>query len=266
MKRIFQREYGNPEQKQKHAENPDQLNIAVTGLGRSTGSTTIATALAFYFAKNGKNTQFIQCLNPAETDGGSTMLYDAAAFDQRFANRTFHDVYEKIQKNEPVRGISNMENEINFFLPTPENRRLRIPFGEKEKARLIQCGRAEVCVFDVEATEEWEPYLLDMDLIIVVTDPLPSKMIQNAERFKRLKRMELSGCRVLWAVNKMNGGVSKREVKGYLKTSDILWIKYLPPEELYSDEFACRFHFQNEELRCYFLDIFTKISHTWLGL
>lgn len=276
MNRIFLREY--PKEKDI-SEHRNQLNIAVTGLGQSTGSTMIATALTFYFASSGKNSQMIQCLNPsgagcpgeekrhAETEiGGSTLLYDAAAFDRRFANREFHDVYEKIRDGQPVRGLKNMEKGVNFFLPTPKNRTEHLALDRGQRARLIQSAKGDVCIFDMESSGEWDEFLLDMDLIIVTCDPLPSKMIQSAERFKKLKRMELSGCRVLWAVNKMNAGVSKRQVKGYLKTNDILWIKHLPPEEIYGDEYACRFHWENEEIRCYLLDIFTKISQTWLGL
>lgn len=54
-------------------ENPEQVNIGVTGLGRSVGTTFVATSLAFYFAEKGNCVTYCQCLTPSEAD---KLLYE----------------------------------------------------------------------------------------------------------------------------------------------------------------------------------------------
>ena len=239
------------------AETAEQQNIAVTGLGRSVGTTFIATSLAFYISEKGNSLTFVQCAAPGSC---SHLLYDSAAMDKRFVNRKFIDVYQRIKDNQPVRGVRNMEEGINWILPTPENCDEGLELNGEEKGRLIQCARGQVCVFDVEAETSWNPFLAGMDLLIVVVDPLPSKLIRSSRRFRFLKELELSGCPVIWLVNRVNKGISRRQVIGYLKTQDLLWVGEFPAETVYSDEFSCRFHWENNDIKCQLMEIFTKVS------
>lgn len=269
MNRTFFREY-SPQSGSEPGESDnterkfcDRLYIAFTGLSKGAGTTLIASSFAFYLMEKGKKVQYIQCMNP--TAGGS-LLYDAVAMDRRFINREFYDIYRRIKEGGQVRGFTNKERNIEWVLPTPENRARGDSLDDTEKARLIGNGRAEICIFDLEADGSWDKFLTDMDFVAVVCDPLPSKMIQSAERFKILKKLELSGCKMKWIVSNTNGGVNKRQVSGYLKNSEILWIKSIAPEEIYGDEFACRFHWENKTIKTQLLEVFTKISHESLRI
>ncbi|MCI5686943.1 MAG: hypothetical protein MR303_00370 [Emergencia sp.] len=238
-------------------KNPQQLNIGVTGLGQSVGTTFVAASLAFYFAGMGNSVTFTQCLTPDRCNG---LLYDSVAMDQRFANRAFHDVYRLILEDKPVRGKKNMEQGINWILPTPWIWQQGKNLDSGQRARLIQCARGEICIFDFAAEAEWDCYLADMDRLLVVTDPMPSKLIRNKERFQRLKALELSGVVTDWIVNRNNSGISRRQIASYLKSRKLLWIPQFAPELFYADEFACRFSWENREIRSKLLEIFTKVS------
>ena len=63
----------------------------------------------------------------------------------------------------------------------------------------------------------------------------------------------------LSATDIMNAGVSRRQVKGFLKSSDILWLDKLPLEEIYSDEYHCRFHWENKNIREAAASVFADI-------
>ncbi len=238
-------------------ENPEQVNIGVTGLGRSVGTTFVATSLAFYFAEKGNCVTYCQCLTPSEAD---KLLYDAAAMEQRFACRRFYDIYRMIFEGKPVRGKKNMEKEISWILPGPWSCEEKADLDENQKARLIAGATGEICIFDFAAESRWDEFLMDMDRLIVVVDPLPSKLIRNSRRFAMLKGLEVSGMPLKWIVNRAGSGINRRQVSAYLKTRNLLWLPEISAQLFYADEFACRFSWENKEIRSQILPIFTKVS------
>ena len=253
MERIFFRE----REDEKQVKSKDSYRIGVTGLGQGVGTTFVATALAFYFRDQGYSVSFTECLQPKDC---SSLYYDQVAMDKRFAHRTFQDIYQKIQEEEPVHSVKNKEAGILWRLPTPDNCKDKLILTSRQQARLLGAGREEVCIFDMEADYSWDDFLMDMDVIFVVTDPLPSKMIRSRDRYRPLKKMELSGCRVIWIVNKTNAGVDKKQVKQYLKSDHIFWLEAFDDSWIYEDEYLCRFHWENKEIQRKMTAIFTKVS------
>lgn len=260
MERLFFRDRQETNgRKRGEPKNPpmQQLHIAVTGLGRGVGTTFVANALAFYFCHRGMETAFCQCMTPSKAD---RFLFDEVSMEQRFTRRNFVDVYERIAEGLPLGGglggrgkRINEEDGISWILPTTESRDL----AESQRSRLLSVPRGAVCVYDFEADAAWNPLLLDMDMLVVVVDPLPSRMIHDKERFRFLKKLELSGCKVIWVVNRSNPGVSLRQVKSYLKTNQIVQIPVFSAERIYRCEYTCRFPWEEEEIQRKMLEIFT---------
>lgn len=256
---MLNRTFIRPQKVQGEADrgNPEQLNIGVTGLGQCVGTTFVASSLALYFADKGKSVTFTQCLTPNRC---RSLLFDAVAMDQRFANRVFYDIYRYIGEGKPVRDKKNMEYGVNWILPTPWCAETGMNLDNRQRARLLQSAKGELCIFDMAAEIDWDAYLADMDRLIVVTDPMPSRLIRAGNRFQRLKALELSGIRTDWIVNRTNSGISRRQIAAYLKTRKLLWLPELVSDLFYADEFACRFHWENQEIKCKLEDIFTKVS------
>ena len=259
MERIFFRE----KQEKQLTEGAEQYRIGVTGLGQGTGTTLVATALAFYFRDQGRQVSYTECLDPSRC---SSLLYDQVAMDKRFAHRTFDDTYGHLTEGRPLRRNQNKEAGVLWRLPVPDNCRDQLSLGPQQKARLIGTGREEVCIFDLEADYSWDDYLMDMDAIFVIVDPLPSKLIRSRKRYRVLKKMELAGCKVIWIVNKMNDGVDKKQVKNYLKSDYILWLEAFDSRIIYEDEYFCRFHWENAEIQRKMMEIFTKVSRIYGSL
>lgn len=253
MERIFLRE----KQIQTLAERPKQYRIGVTGLGQGVGTTFVASALAFYFRDLGRQVSYAECLNPATCH---TLLYDQVAMDKRFGHRSFEDVYRKLTEDMPLPGGQNKEDGVIWRLPTPENCNDKLTLNERQKARFMALPREEVCIFDLETDYSWDDYLMDMDVVFVVIDPQPAKLIRSRERYRVLKKMELAGCKVIWIVNKMNFGVEKKQVKNYLKVENVLWLDIFEAGMIYENEYLCRFPWQNETVWTKMLEIFTKVS------
>ena len=253
MERIFLRR----RESERPQETGDRIRIGVTGLGQGVGTTFVAAALTFYFRDQEKKTSYTECLDPACC---STLLYDKAAMDRRFSHRQFQEIYQLLAEDAPIKGAENKEEGIIWRLATPEDCLQKRTLTTKQQGRLLAAAKEDVCVFDIAADYQWDGFLMDMDVVFVVVDPLPSKLIRSRERFKALKRIELSGCKVIWVVNRMNGGVDKKQVKSYLKSEYVLWLGQIETAWIYKDEFLCQFHWENEEIQRKMLEVFTKVS------
>lgn len=253
MERLFIRE------NHEKGREPRQINIGVTGLGRGVGTTLTASSLALYLAGEGYSTTFTQCGDTGKTNG---LIFVAAAMDKRFYGREFIDFYEEIAAGRTVRNRRNMESGVNWRLMTPEDVETRVALGRAEKTRLMSGTGDDVCVFDIEPGSGFEEFLPDMDVILAVVDPLPSRMTSDIEAFRRLLAMEGNGtCRFIWLVSGVNSGVSKRQVRNFIRSSEISWIGRVPAEVIYRNEYRCRFQWEDEDVKAVFSDVFTKVSH-----
>ena len=237
----------------------EQLHIAVTGTGRDAGATLIASSLAIFYAEKGNSVTYTECCVPDRLDG---FLYEAAAMDQRFYGRTFRDFYSLALTGGRMRGLRNMERGVSWRIPMPQNRGLTEEECREIALKLTAGVRDEVCIFDVQAGFEGFP-TGDMDALLVVVDPMPSRLVHHREEVTRLLQLadDPEGPAVLFLVNKVNAGVSRRQVSAYLGGRAAAWIPAIDLKEFYADEYHCRFHWENRVIREELEPLFTKLSH-----
>lgn len=259
MNRLFVRRNDEKALKSREEFPLTKINVAVTGLGRSVGTTFVSSSLAFFFSEKGYDVSFTECAEPRRVN---RLLYDAVSMDKRFINRSFTDVYDFIDREQTLKKRGNIEEGISWTLITPKDCEKGIRLDAEKRGRLVHSARGQICVFDVEAHSDWNVLLLDMDLIVAVVDPLPSKMIKSAERFRRLRKMEIDGNDLKWLVNRTNAGISRKEVKRYLKSESVFWLDNFPAEEIYRAEYASEFYYAaspiSEVLRHKFEEILRK--------
>ena len=234
----------------------EKLKIGVIGIGEGVGTTFVSTSLAFCFAKKGKSVAFAEVGNPRTK---LSILYDSVAMDLRFSNREFVDFYNLIMENLHIRGKKNIEEGINWALITPKNLENGKELDESEKLRLVNNLSGEIVIFDLEAFEAFGTLLEEMDIIVGVIDPLPSKMIGGFKIFQALKKLEIEGQKVIWVVNKNNKGIGKKHIYDYLKTREILWIPFFELEQMYLCEYNCIFPIKNKKLNCQIIEAFDRI-------
>lgn len=252
MRRRFVRQQESPAER-------EQLSIAVTGLGRDAGTTLVSTSLAIFYAEKGKSVTFTECCVPGRS---CSFLYDAVAMEQRFYGRTFRDFYEIVLSGGRIRDLRNMERGVNWRIPLPQDRGLSETECRDIASQLTAGARDQVCIFDVQAGFDGFP-VREMDALIAVADPLPSRLVNQAGQVARLLQMaeDPDSPRVFIVVNKVNPGVNRRQVSSFFGGQVSAWLPAFDLKELYGDEFACRFHWENRVIRKELGDFFTKFSH-----
>lgn len=249
MGRIFaRRDESVLKLRDKESKYGTNLKIGIVGLGEGVGTTFVATALAFCIGAEDKSVSYVELGSPATRQN---LFFDSVAMDRRFANREFFDFYQGAANGDFLKRRENREMGINWCIITPENCRDGLDLSNEELHRLIGSIEDEICIFDIESSllrGKDEGILMQMDIIIGVVDPMPSKMLGATEIHSRLERTAAKGVPLFYVVNKNNSSVVRKEVHNYLKTNDLIWVPLLRQECFFDDEYNCRFHWNNKEI------------------
>lgn len=248
MERLFIRE--------KREETAPGHLLGVTGLCRGSGVTAAASSAAMFLAEQGLEVRFTECAVPRQ---GRPLLYEAAAFSERFRGRSFQDVYSLLAEERPISGNPNLEMGVSWILAPPESRDHCAAFTETMRGRLIRHGmRAEYAVFDcLSGDESWFPYLRDFDAVLVLVDPLPSRLEAGMPVFRKMKALENEGkVQVFWLVNRMCSSVSRRQMRRFLMSRRIFWVDDLGRDCFCQNEYCCRLHWENQKIREAFQPVF----------
>lgn len=241
MERKFLREFVQLEK----YDTLEKIKVGVIGLTSGVGTTTVATWIAKTLSENGKSVAYVEFGNPYK---GKSLLFESVAMDQRFSNRKFCDYYSEIISGGKIKQFKNIEEGINWALITPDNCAEEVALSQLQLVKLLENIAGEVVVADINNDVDLK--LLDvLDVIVVVADPLPSKLLSSRNKLQELKKYELRNKNIIWVVNKMNEGVNKKEVKNYFKEKNINYIKEVPLSELYYSEYQCKFSFTNKKLK-----------------
>jgi hypothetical protein len=221
---IFKREYKRP----KQTGEPFRQSIAFIGLSRNAGT----TSLALSFAKGlNEEISFVE-IQGANNEGA---VYDKLGFEERkksFYNESESDYFEI------------MEEGIHFFIRNPKLFSTEID-SEFIMQKLL-LPRTAKSVFDVGTEVLENPELFNsirnhMDIINIVIDPLPSKIINKENILLMLKEAALDGAKINYIINKMSDRVPKKELFSFLQIKDAKIAPFYDASELYKTEYACKF-------------------------
>jgi len=239
MERIFLRET----KEEKLSFVVEKQKIGVVGISRSAGTTLIATSIAKSLSSvEGRKVTFLEisdCLYE-----NRPLLYDSIGVDKRFKAREFTRFYGKIIGGENIRGMSNPDEQISWAIITPEDTREALEPAPIEIVRLINNIQGDLIICDISECKRSEDYLLDMDMVIVVIDPMPSAMVAGYPFMREVKRLEYKGKKVVWIINKYNSGINKRELLSYLKLKDFYKIPFISADNFYSAEYNCKIPYE----------------------
>lgn len=239
MKRKFNREFSEDDCFSIY----EKTRIGVVGIGRGAGTSFVATSLAIKIASaDERATAFIEI---ADGPGGKTWVYDLAGIDKRFAGREYVSMHGMVRQGNYIRGLSNMDRRVNWALVTPDERNRNM--STIKISRLINNVAGDVVVCDL-GTYINEDLLEDMDVLVCVVDPKPSRLIGCRDVYRKLKQQQVAGRKLIWVVNKVNGGINRRCFRDYMKIRTSYEIPLIKEVHFYAAEYNCRFPIEQREI------------------
>lgn len=217
----------------------NRLKIGVVGLSSGAGAGFVAVNLVRSFAKS-------KGCHPALLELGGSRLYDSLAMDKHFAGKDYHDFFCSLSRNSNFRGICNELHGVNWALNVPKKDKKKLDLIKLIRLVNNVAGNAIVSKISNLRNEDLWELLWDMDRVLVVIDPLPSMMLAGHEFLCSLRTSNLP---IIYVVNKMNTGVGRRELLGYLGIKDIHYIPMVEPSLVYGAEYSCRSWLDVEGIR-----------------
>ena len=223
---------------QRRAEDWNTLrNIGVTGSGPGCGATTLAAALACYFGRQNHTVCYTECKSHTVT---GTLFFDSIDMERRFQKAPFISVYDLIRRDKPLRKVSNIWQNVNWRLYTPGDKKYEAELTDEEKWKLIGSATGEICIFDFDSNGSWDGFFKNMDMLIIVIDPLPSRLIRDRNRIQSIEPLDSDNGTLYRVINHMNPGVSKRQVKRFFSGENLVFLEHIPTAQVYASEFRCR--------------------------
>jgi len=244
MERLFIRE----QIEDKPVYVVEKQKIGVVGMSRNAGTSFVATSLAKVLSYRDERKVTLLEVSDLALNKRS-FLYDSIGFDKRFKARDFVRFYNEIKSGGNIRGRTNHDDKINWGLITPEDIKDGIEMTPIEMIRLINNISGDVIICDLSECKNTEDYLLDMDFVVFVIDPIPSAMITGYPLMREVKRMAHKGKKVVWLVNKFNGGINKRDMQSFLKLKETHKIPLINAEHFYGAEYNCKIPYEMPEIR-----------------
>lgn len=261
----------------------EKQKIGVVGMNGGVGTSFVATSLAKMLSSDGiRNNRIVEKVKNAGSGANTrnvtylevcdrihnkkSFIYDSIGFDKRFKTREFTRFYSDITKGKNIKGKVNSDEKINWALITPEDIKDEISLKPIEMIRLVNNIFGDVIVCDITECKNAEDYLLDMDVIIFVIDPIPSGMIAGYPFLREVKRMEYNGKKVVWLVNKYNLGINKRDMQNFLKLKEYYKIPAMDISSFYSAEYNCKLPYETPDIKEKTIETFEKILSKELGM
>ena len=254
MNRLFLRE----EDQNNSFSYYEKEKIGVIGMGNGAGATFIATALAKHLSLDkDKQVAFVD----VNFGNNQRMTFDALGMDKRFVEREFHDFFQLADTGAKIKGVYNIDEKINWALQVPLYLRKTNclegklnEYGEVSLLRVINSisGNMIICDFDVQYQDKnsnsMVEILKDMDVIVLVVDPLPSRMIGGYKVMGIIKMLKMKGKNIITVINKNNTGVIKKELYAFTKLKNPIIIPYVNQELIYAAEYNCKIPYSKKNI------------------
>ena len=254
MERLFLRE----RKEEKFVDIFEKQKIGVVGMNRGAGASFVATSIASVLTQSSeRKVTFLEVCDYISDK--MSFMYDAIGVDKRFKTREFTRFYNEVKFGKNIKGRANFDEKINWALITPEDIKEKIELSPIEIVRLINNVTGDVIVCDISECNSKEDYLLDMDVVVFVIDPMPYSMITGYPFMREVKRLAYNGKKVIWVVNKFNAGINKRDMQNFLNLKEYYKIPAIESSDFYSAQYNCKLPYEMSNIHDHAKETVEKI-------
>lgn len=221
----------------------EKARIGIIGVSDGAGVSFVVLSLAKAICDCG--------LMPAVLELGKGSFYDAVGIDKRFAGREFFSYHKALKDGERIRNRHNLDEGINWVLRESGENDIRLSTNHMQRLINNVAGDIILCDFSglrVQGTKEVFAIeiLKEMDAVIAVIDPMPSRLIPAYSQLLTIGR-ELK--EVIYVINKNNRGINSNEMMRFLKVKRPVMMPLVPQEELYAAEYSCKIAYGNSAVQ-----------------
>lgn len=227
--------------------------IAILNLSDDAGSTFITLNLAKALSEYNILTSVI------EPPIKKTDIFDIIGLEYRLnkisegESLKFYSYAHHINDGEKLeKDRETIEDGIVWLVPDPRKPLIKnwdyykmmklIYASKKAPITLIDCGNN----FEHESIK---PILSEVDMVLVVIDPLPSEIMNNVDKLDELIEMKEKGLNVEFVINKWNSGVDKKMLLQFLKISPIMYIPFIDIDLVYGAIYKCKIPYSIHEVK-----------------
>ena len=210
----------------------EKLKVGIVGIGSGAGVSFTSTCIAKACKEKGKL--------PCVIELGKASIYDSIGMDKRFYGREYFKFYEAILNDKSIRNNKNISEGINWIVKDTSERNFEL--SSSAALRLVNNAIGEVIICDFSGLEfdnhgiMLKELLLDMDFIIVVINPLPSKLLPGLSKIEEIKKLIP---KQIYVINKSNSGVNRNELLKFIKINKPIYFPHLSAELIYEAEYTC---------------------------
>lgn len=229
----------------------EKIKIGIIGIDNQVGTSFIATSIAHTIANT--EDRKVAYLEFPDNNG---LLYESIGIEKRFKKKKYINVFTEIENNRYIRHIKNIHDNINWCLVTSEEKNRNLVLSEINQLKIINNVRGDTIICDFGSN--FDSLKLDeMDIIICVIDPLPSKLISSKKLIERLNSDNYR--KIVWVLNKNNSGVSNRLLRNYINLKENYKIPLINEEYFYIAEYNCRIPIEQKEIKALVADVIKDI-------
>ena len=227
-------------------------NIAVINLSEGAGSTFITVNLAYMLKDKRVDVSVVEI--PHEKMKAD-ILNILSKNDEDY---NYISVSESISAGNVLRKEAFLNHGIKFFI---NNKKISSWSAENNIDYISLISKeSNINIYDIgsQTLESSNILLSILDVLIIVIDPMPYKLLQAEERMKYLKSLEEKGVTIIYVVNRYIKDLNKRDIEKYLQVKISSCIPFINPEIIYAAYYSGQvvFQLENSEL---FRDSLQKI-------
>lgn len=228
-------------------------NIAIINLSQGAGSSFVALNIAYLLNDRGIDISLIEIPHK-----------EMKADIYNIINNTddeYISLSEKISNNEVdfYSKSTFLKDNIKFYINNKKISNWTMD-NNMEYINVIS-KESTINIYDIGSQEIDENinFIFNIiDVVIVIIDPLPYKLLQAEERIKTIKKLEERNINVAYALNKYIKDLNRRDIEKYYNIKITSDIPFVTPETIYSANYSNQtvYQFEKDEI---FQDSLSKI-------
>lgn len=228
-----------------------QNTIGIVSLSMKGGSSFVSMNLAEAIQSYDISVSVLD--NPSHKEG-KAYLFDILNFEMyEESNKPFYSVPHIISQNTKLDREKYFEDAKIHWLITDRRKEVLDTWNYEATLKYIHSSKSSVALIDIGYLSDKDPFwevIADLDLILVLIDPIPQELFANANMLNRFYSLMKESNNILFVFNKWNEGINVNLLKEtQLDIKNSIKIPYIEPKLIYESIYNAEIPYEKEMVR-----------------